>query len=141
MAIDMERIRRYNAELKGYKEKSSKLTTELEISQRELKRICDELTEMLGTQVTPENIQAVYQQLTERIESTLASGEEILARIKADEAANNPVNQADSGMGAPQVQQATAGFPGFTPPVQAQPSTDGVFGTLGSGIPPMFSKS
>lgn len=87
--IDVARVKAYNAELKQYTEKSGKLTAEYEFTRKELDRLCAELSQELGVQVTTENLEAVYTDRVNTINSTVETGEQVLARIKAEEQAIN----------------------------------------------------
>lgn len=92
----MQRVKQYNAQLKMAKEQSSKLRTEIEYSNRELNKLCEELSTELGTQVTPENIQQVYEAEMAKLERNLQTGEEILARIYG----NSGVGASTPSMGS-----------------------------------------
>lgn len=113
MSVDVQRVKAFNDELKKYNEKAAKNAAEIEFNNREIKRICDELTAELGVQVTPENIAQIAEERIAKIENTLQVGEAILARIKQEEeaAANvetQPVTQAIVGQQAnPLAQPAT----------------------------------
>lgn len=96
----MQRVKQYNAQLKMAKEQSSKLRTEIEYSNRELNKLCEELSTELGTQVTPDNIQQVYEAEMAKLERNLQTGEEILARIYGNSGVVNNTPNADN-VGAP----------------------------------------
>ena len=84
--IDVQKVKQFNDELKAYRDKAAKNQAEIEFNNREIKRICDELTAELGIQVTPENIAGIAKERKEKLENTLREGEAILARIKQEEA-------------------------------------------------------
>jgi len=84
--IDVQKVKQFNDELKAYRDKAAKNQAEIEFNNREIKRICDELTAELGIQVTPENIAEIAKERKEKLENTLREGEAILARIKQEEA-------------------------------------------------------
>lgn len=96
--INIEDVRKYNASLREYKDRSAKLRAEIEFSQQELKRQCEELSTELGIEVTPENVQEILTERIDKIKNTMAVGTDILNRIKAEEA---------RGMAQPQQQQFT----------------------------------
>ena len=83
--INVEEIKRYNESLRAHKERASKLKAEIEFSSAELVRLCEELTDELGIQVTPENLDQIYQDRVEKINNTLEVGKDILSRIEAEE--------------------------------------------------------
>ena len=82
--IDIQRIRKYNEELTEQKRKASDIKARLEFNRGELDRLCKELTEELGVEVTPDNIEIVYKQALEKVSSTLEVGEEILNRLRGE---------------------------------------------------------
>ena len=85
MSLDVQRVKEYNRQLKECKEKSSKITAEMEFNRGEIQRLCTELTNQLGIEVTPENVVSIYKEREAKLENTLATGEEILKRIKEEE--------------------------------------------------------
>lgn len=129
--INVEEIKKYNESLRAQKDRASKLRAEIEFNTTELNRICQELTAELGIQVTPENIDTIYNDRVSKINSTLETGKEILKRVAEEEAAANQP--------AAQVQQPAAAVqPGVPPvPVFAQAATTTGFAntTGGAGIP------
>lgn len=95
-AINVDEIRQYNLDLKAYQNKAATAKAELEFTNKELTRLCAELSKELGENVTIENIGDVYNRHVEKIVNTLQSGREILTRIAAEEASaqnNQLVNQ------------------------------------------------
>ena len=95
--INVEEIKRYNDGLRAHTERAAKIKAELEINQSELIRICSELTQELGVQVTPENIDTIYKEHVDKINSTLQTGTEVLRRIaEEEEAINNPVTMVEA---------------------------------------------
>ena len=87
--INVEEIKKYNESLRAHKERAAKLQAEIEFNSAELNRLCEELTKELGVQVTPENLDEIYKDRVERINSTLETGKDILRRIEAEEQALN----------------------------------------------------
>lgn len=85
MKVDVQRVREYNRQLRECREKTSQVKAEMEFNRKEIARLCEELTQQLGIEVTPENVAEIYKDREEKIEATLKSGEEIMARIKAEE--------------------------------------------------------
>lgn len=132
--IDVERIKSYNNSLKTYKEKGAKLLAEAEFTEKELIKLCQELTQELGVQVTVENIEQIYAQRVAKIEDTLRTGEEILNRIKSEEGMVNTVvmpNTAEPRVEIPVVHTEN------NPAQYAQPINIGVAQTIpGINNPP-----
>ena len=138
--VNLEEIKQYNSSLKQYKDKAASLNAEIEYTNRELDSLCAELTTELGVQVTRDNVEEIYKEQVEKINSTLQSGNAVLAKIASEEQAiATGVGQAQTvgmgvatpapgviGMAQPQMQTApqanmfaTAGVTGQgpTPPV------------------------
>ncbi len=91
--LDIERIKRYNDNLKREVARSAQLRAELEFNTNELNRLCQELSDDLGIEVNEQNVEMVYMELVKKIENNLQVGEEMLNRIKeqsnnGEEAAN-----------------------------------------------------
>ena len=83
--VNIEKIKEYNPSIRAYKEKSSSLTAEIKFNTQELNNLCAELTHELGVEVTPENVEKIYNERVESILETLKSGNEIIARIEQEE--------------------------------------------------------
>lgn len=87
--INIEDVKKYNASLKEYQDKAAQVRAAIEFNTNELNRLCSELSKELGIQVTPENIEQIREERIEKIENTLKVGNEILNRIKSEEANAN----------------------------------------------------
>lgn len=85
--IDIEGIKQYNSSLKTYRDKASQLKAEAEYTNKMITDSCAELSQELGVQVTRENIEQIYQEQLEKINSTLQSGNAVLQKI-ANEGSN-----------------------------------------------------
>lgn len=83
-SVDINQVKQYNATLRQYKDQASKISAEIDFNKKELASICAELTAELGVTVTPENIEQIYNERVAKIQSTLASGNEILNRIRQE---------------------------------------------------------
>lgn len=82
--VDVAQVKQYNTLLKQYKDQATKIRAEIEFNSKELNTLCAELSSELGIQVTPENIEQVYNERVEKINSTLESGMEILSRVQRE---------------------------------------------------------
>jgi len=162
--LDIERVKRFNAELKQKTEKASKLTVEIELTTTELNKICAELSNELQTQVTLENLEQIYRERCEKVNNTLEIGEGILQRIESEERgqgvdanaqgyanyqpAGNQVphqfNQQPTYQQAPNMQAAPQYAQPMVPPVQqapqyapqpVQPAAPNGFASLSPGAP------
>lgn len=102
--INMEDVKRYNAELKLYKEKAAQVKTRIEINTAEIDRLCAELSAELGVTVTRDNASDILRERTEKIMNSLKVGNEILSHIKAEEA--NSQNNASVQTAVPSTPQA-----------------------------------
>lgn len=112
--IDLSQVRQYNSTLKTYKDQSASLNAEIEYTNNEIDSLCAQLTQELGIQVTRDNIEQVYNDEVAKINSTLQSGNAVLAKIASEEQNRANSNTVGSTSGAaPQmastpVQQSTA---------------------------------
>lgn len=82
--VDINQVKQYNEQLKRYKEQAAKIKVEIEMNTSELNRLCEELTAELGVQVTPDNIEQIYNDRVEKVRNTLQSGTEIMDRIRQE---------------------------------------------------------
>lgn len=80
--MDINVVRQYNNELKACKEQLTRTQAEAQVNREELMRLCGELTNLMGIQVIPENLPAVYQEYMSKIESNVRNGTEIINNIK-----------------------------------------------------------
>lgn len=140
--IDFNQVKQYNASLKQYKDKAAHLNAEIEITNKEIDALCAELTAELGIQVTRDNIQQIYDEQVAKINSTLQSGNAVLAKIASEEQAASVASQmATSAPVAPAI-GVTAPVPPVPPATpDANPSVAGsVFGTAqpATGTLPAF---
>lgn len=87
--INIEEVKKYNASLKQYREMSSKLQAEKQFLLTEIENECKALSAELGVEVTSENIQQIKDDLCEKINSSLQSGNTVLAKIASETQASN----------------------------------------------------
>lgn len=85
MTIDVERIKKYNKKYKESQSKVANLQAELDMNNREIDRLCKELSAELGITINRENVEQVYMQKVQEINSNLELGENILKRIESEE--------------------------------------------------------
>ena len=144
--VDLNQVKQYNASLKQYKDKAASLNAEIEYTNKEIDALCLELSNELGVQVTRDNIQQIYDEQVAKINSTLQSGNAVLAKIASEEQA--PVAQAPVAQApvAPQVVQQAPVAPQAVqqvPVAQENASVAGsVFGTgqpTNGSLPPFFN--
>lgn len=79
--IDINEIKQYNASLKTQREKAATLKATIDYTTKELEQLCKELSAELGVEVTKDNIQQIYNDEVNKINSTLQSGKAVLAKI------------------------------------------------------------
>ena len=140
--IDLREVKKYNESLKKYQDAAAQVRAGIEFNKKELARLCSELSQELGVSVTPENIEAIREERVAKALNTLSVGNEILDRIRKEEAQDTN-SSIPSAVAQPTMAQP--GFvpapPVFTPPVQpqaqAQPTAENTFANIGN-IPPMF---
>lgn len=101
--IDLGQVRQYNSALKTYKDQSASLNAEIEYTNNEIDSLCAQLTQELGIQVTRDNIEQVYNDEVAKINSTLQSGNAVLAKIASEEQNRANSNAVGSTSGAPQM--------------------------------------
>ena len=131
--VNIEDVKKYNQELKKYQDQASQIKAGIEYNTKELERLCRELSAELGVTVTPENIEQIRAERLAKIENTLRVGNEILQRIKNEEA------QANAPVAAPYMETPVSS-PFATPQAPQAPQAPGnIFGTVG-GIPPIFGR-
>lgn len=109
--INIEEIKQYNASLKEQREKASSLKAQIDYTTKELEQLCKELSAELGMEVTKDNIEQIYNDEVNKINSTLQSGKAVLTKI---------ANEGNAVANAPQTQPVAPTVP-VTPIVQAQP--------------------
>lgn len=150
--VDLNQVKQYNASLKQYKDKAASLNAEIEYTNKEIDALCAELTTELGIQVTRDNIQQIYDEQVSKINSTLQSGNAVLAKIASEEQAAStvatpvaPVTPVTPVTPVAPVMQANP-----TPPVaptaptaqETAPVAGSVFGTASptpATLPPLFN--
>lgn len=146
--IDLSQVRQYNSTLKTYKDQSASLNAEIEYTNNEIDSLCAQLTQELGIQVTRDNIEQVYNDEVAKINSTLQSGNAVLAKIASEEQNRANSNTVGSTSGAaPQmtstpVQQSTADVQQSTAPVgntNAGGSSDSTLPPFTGAAQPQFS--
>lgn len=142
--IDLNQVRQYNASLKQYKDKAASLKAEIDYTNKEIDTLCSELSSELGISVTRDNIQQVYEDQVSKINSTLQSGNAVLAKIASEEqtaaqaqTVQTPVQSITTPPEAPTVGVAPTG--GIAPTVESNPVAGSVFGTAQSApLPTLF---
>lgn len=102
--INMAEIEQYNNTLRQYKDKSANLKAEISYNQKAIADLCAELTQEIGQEVTPENIEEVYNEQVAKIESALHSGQIILSKI-TDSENNSQAQQNNVGQAPQQIPQ------------------------------------
>jgi hypothetical protein len=124
--VNLEEVKKYNAALKQYKDQAAALKAEIEYTNRELDTLCSELTTELGVQVTRDNVEQIYNDQVTKINSTLQSGNAVLAKIQSEEAAasqpqaSTPSPSPSPSPVIPQVAPQVQPAPQIQPQVQAQ---------------------
>lgn len=119
--VNLEEVKQFNVSLKQYKDRAATLNAEIEYTNKELDSLCAELTAELGVQVTRDNIEQIYNEQVAKINSTLQSGNAVLAKIASEEQALSAGGAAvTQSVTAQPVAQATpvANTQTFTQPVQ-----------------------
>ena len=122
--INLEEVKKYNANLKQYRDRAAQLKAEIDFNNKEIDAACAELSNELGVSVTRDNLEQIYAEQVSKINSTLQSGNAVLAKIASEEnqtAQQAQVSQATPVAQAPQAQaQAQVVPPQQATPVQPQ---------------------
>lgn len=93
----------YNKKVVAAKEKASDDKARKELAEKELARTCDELSELLGKKITPENLESEYAAFVAEAQKTIESGTKILESIEQEQAA-----ALDRGAAADDVSSASS---------------------------------
>lgn len=122
--INLEEVKKYNDNLKQYRDRAAQLKAEIDFNNKEIDAACAELSNELGVSVTRDNLEQIYAEQVSKINSTLQSGNAVLAKIASEE--NQTAQQAQAPQAtqmaqAPQAQaQAQVVPPQPATPVQSQ---------------------
>lgn len=79
--VNIEEVKKFNSALKEYKDRAVRINAEIEFLSKEIDTLCAELTAETGVTVTRDNIEAVCEDLANRINSSLQSGNIVLSKI------------------------------------------------------------
>lgn len=112
--INLEEVKKYNANLKQYRDRAAQLKAEIDFNNKEIDAACAELSNELGVSVTRDNLEQIYAEQVSKINSTLQSGNAVLAKIASEE------NQTAQQVQAQQATQAQVVPPQQATPVQSQ---------------------
>ena len=83
--VNIEEIKKYNASLKQCRDRAASLNAEIEYTNKEIDNLCNELSAELGITVTRDNVEQIYNEQLEKINSTLQSGNAVLSKIANEE--------------------------------------------------------
>lgn len=132
--INIEEVKNYNRQIKDCRDKAAKMQAAIEFNQKELDRICAELTKELGKPVTVDNIKQIRDEYIAKVKNTITVGNGIIQRIKSEEALINGGSTVQQSGQTPQMNVGTV------PPVTPEPQ---VFGNMApaqtqqSSVPPV----
>jgi len=138
--INLDEVRQYNATLKQYRDKAASLNAEIEYNTKELNVLCEELSKELGKPVTKDNIEQIYMEQVQAINSTLQSGNAVLSRIANEEQSINTPTQTTPVTPVTLVQQTPQMTPRAyqTVPVQQAPVQQQPQATPQTQVPPVI---
>jgi len=97
--VDINEVKRYNASLKQYTDISNKLQAEKQYISAEIDAGCKELSAELGIEVTIDNINQIRDDICAKINSTLQSGNVVLAKIASETQAKSADTSGAIGAG------------------------------------------
>lgn len=75
-------IKEYNQKLREKKEEFQRTEVQMKMLQESIQQKCSELTNMMGVQVTPDNLEQVYQEYVQKLQTQLSNGMAILMNIQ-----------------------------------------------------------
>ena len=133
MSIDVARVKEYNKKYRECTLKVSELKAKIDLANKTIDDLCNELTNELGVQVTRDNAHEIYAKYTKEINEKLQIGEEILNRIASEEIGNTvpQQNMYSEPVAQPQTQQAQTQNQAQPQMVQQSP-----FGTMEQNVNP-----
>lgn len=82
--IDIERVREFNRAYKQLKQREVELTAERDMNNKEIDRLCKELSAELGIEVNRDNAREVCERYVTELNERLGVGEAIFQRINAE---------------------------------------------------------
>lgn len=97
--VNVDNIKAFNARLAEHKNKINGLRVRVEMQEADIQRRFNELSQLIGTTVTVDNIEQLYQSISSDIENQLSNGNAILDRIEErvnDNGASNSTAEAQS---------------------------------------------
>lgn len=119
--IDLNQVKQYNASLKQYRDAAANINAQIQITQADLNKLCKELSAELGVEVTEDNVEQIYNSEVDKINSTLKSGNAVLAKIAEEEQRlNNPQPQSQPQAAQPSASQVKS--PSFIAPPISDPN-------------------
>lgn len=140
--INVKQIKEINNQCNAYKKKASELLAEKEYKTKTLNEMCARLSEILGVQVTTENLEQIYNERVEKITSTLKVCNDMIERIKLQESGVSVPQGVEHGVGNTQgVGQTVGGMnvqeinSGMTQQVNVIPQSMGVQQGSLAGLP------
>ena len=75
----------YNKKVQAAKDKASQDKARKELAEKELARTCKELSDLLGKEITPENLEAEYEAFVAEATKTMESGNRILDGLEQEQ--------------------------------------------------------
>lgn len=122
MSIDINAAKQYNEALKQARANASQLEAERAFIRKEIDTLCTELSAEIGENVTIENVESVLEKYAAKIESTVNTGNIVLAKIQTELANSAQAATASPQMNVQQqaveVQQSAPVAPAVDTPVQ-----------------------
>ena len=144
--VNIEEVKKYNASLRQYRDKANQLKAEIEFTRQELEKRCATLSSELGVQVTPDNIESILADRINKINNTMAVGNDILKRIQDEEQAATtsqvaqqvPTVASQPAGGAAQVMPCTVPSAPQAPNSVQMPQAPNI-GQFDGELPPIFA--
>lgn len=137
--INLEEVKQYNTSLKQYKDQAANLKAEIEYTNKALDEMCGELSKELGLEVNRDNLEQIYNDQVNKIQTALQSGKAVLSKIKSEEQSlAQSTNNTDVNIPTQPVNNMGMNNQQFTKPLfNGQEST--LDNSNVSALPPLFS--
>jgi hypothetical protein len=85
--LDPEQIKQYNKSVETYREQARTLSVQIDMSEKEIVRLCSELSAELGEEVNKDNVETVASRIVQQYQTSLENGTAIFNRIESEQQA------------------------------------------------------
>ncbi len=82
--LTQQQVLSYNSKVEEARRRTADSKAKKELAEREMTRLCGELSELLGREITSETLDAEYAKFSEEAQRTMESGTRILAGMQRE---------------------------------------------------------